>query len=99
MDRLDPVLDTDVLIAAWRAALRGSTSAKDHAALTLLHDPNHAWILTPTVYKEFTKVVTGSASRKRFLRKLANVSLLTTQAAVLKSGSRFIQVFAGLRQI
>lgn len=95
---MDPVVDNDVLVRAWRATRRTGASVTDGAALTLLSGPSHAWLLTPTVYKEFTKVPTGSASRKRFLRRLANLTVLTSQAAVLRQGPRFLQVFVELRR-
>jgi hypothetical protein len=72
--------------------------ARDLAALNALRDPNYQWLVTPTVYKEFTRIAAGSASRIRFLKRLSNVTVLTNQARNLRSGVRFLQVCHDLRK-
>ena len=97
---IDPVIDTNTLIGAFRAARRGSTAPRDLHALAALSNARYQWVVNPTVYREFTSVATGGAARRRFLRSLGNVEVLSgAQARALRSSSRFNEVYSELRAI
>lgn len=66
---IDPLVDSHMLINAHKA-WKGSKNPVHQAALALLKNTKYEWLISPTVWKEFTRVPKGAASTRRFIRYL-----------------------------
>jgi hypothetical protein len=93
---VDPVVDTGVLIRAFKAS-RGNMTAGNQEALSLLRDTSYRWVVTPSTYKEFTKIPHGAAAARRFLRSFDNLAVITEEAKTLTQGARFNEVLTELK--
>ncbi|WP_141323280.1 RHS repeat-associated core domain-containing protein, partial [Myxococcus sp. AB025B] len=94
---VDPVLDSDVVMMAFKAH-RGSTNPRHVDALKLLGNDNYLWVITPTGYREILNIKRSQAAHRRFLRKFKNVVVLTGEnARNLRNTDRFKEVEKILR--